>query len=98
MKRLIRGCRLAMLLGLAVWPSTGDVGVLILPDQENPDPEVFSLQEMQVDIVIDNGDAKVAIRQIFASHKSGVPEGKFTFALPERAMISDFAVWDDVTR
>jgi Ca-activated chloride channel family protein len=93
-----RAPQLTLLAALSVAVANADVGVLIAPDQQAPDPEIFSLQEMQVDVVIDNGDAKVSIREIFASHKSGVPEGQFTFALPERAMISDFAVWDDVTR
>src|SRR5262249_47450649 len=57
-----------------------------------------SLDQMDVDIHIDNGDARVAIRQIFASHRPEVLEGEYLFSLPTRATVSDFAVWDGVTR
>ena len=53
---------------------------------------------MAIDIRIDNGDARVAIQQIFASHEGGVLEGEYLFAMPSRATVSDFAVWDGVTR
>jgi Ca-activated chloride channel family protein len=38
------------------------------------------------------------MREIFASHRPTVLEGNYIFALPGEAVISDFAVWDDVTR
>ncbi len=75
-----------------------DTGVLIPTDRTEPDPSVFSLNEMSVDIKIDNGVARVRIRQIFLNHTNTVHEGTYQFTLPENANISDFAVWDDVTR
>jgi len=59
---------------------------------------VLTLDEMQIRVVIDNGNAKVNVRQIFANHTGSPIEGNYVFALPGRALISDFAVWDDVTR
>jgi Ca-activated chloride channel family protein len=53
---------------------------------------------MSIDIAIDNGDARVRVREIFASHQGGVLEGEYTFGLPGGAAVSDFAVWDGVTR
>ncbi|MGO9230768.1 MAG: VIT domain-containing protein [Bryobacteraceae bacterium] len=76
----------------------GDAGVLIANGHDRPDSTVLPLAEMQIDVRIDNGDARVGIRQIFANHTSGVSEGTYVFALPARATVSDFAVWDDVTR
>jgi Ca-activated chloride channel family protein len=76
----------------------GDAGVLIANGHDRPDSSVLSLAEMEIDVRIDNGDARVSIRQIFANHTSGVSEGTYVFALPARAIVSDFAVWDDVTR
>ncbi len=76
----------------------GDAGVLIPTNAKQPNPAVLSLDEMNVDVVIDNGHAKVNIRQIFANHTNGPLEGNYTFTLPGRALISDFAVWDDTTR
>ena len=84
-----------LLASPAVW---GDAGVLLPADKPQPDPKVLSLEDMEIDILIDNGDARVSVRQIFASHVGGVLEGNYIFALPSRATISDFAVWDGVTR
>ena len=86
---------LLLLLAPAVW---GDAGVLIPSGREKLDPSVVTLQEMNIDVLIDNGNARVRIRQIYASHYGGVLEGDYIFALPGRATISDFAVWDGVTR
>ena len=66
--------------------------------RDQPDPAVFSLNEMTVEIRIDNGIARVATRQIFGNHSPNVREGTYIFALPAKASVSDFAVWDDVTR
>ncbi|MBV9504308.1 MAG: VWA domain-containing protein [Acidobacteriia bacterium] len=73
-------------------------GVLIPGDRQEPDASVFSLNEMNVDIRIDDGTARVAIHQIFENHSAAVQEGTYHFALPANAAVSDFAVWDDVTR
>ena len=87
---------LAMLVCAAL--AQAETGVLIPGDHEQPDPEIFSLNEMSVDILVDNGTARVEIRQIFANHSGLVQEGTYQFALPSGATVSDFAVWDDVTR
>ena len=96
MSRLHRLVLLAALV--APIPLLGDVGVLLPSGSSAPDPAILSLDQMAVDIRIDNGDARVAIRQIFASHRGGMLEGEYLFAMPSRATVSDFAVWDDVTR
>ena len=80
------------------FPLLGDVGVLIPSGSSAPDPAILSLDQMAVDIRIDNGDARVSIRQVFASHRGGVLEGEYLFSMPSRATVSDFAVWDGVTR
>ena len=91
--------RLALLAALvAPIPLLGDVGVLIPSGSSAPDPAILSLDQMAVDIRIDNGDARVSVRQIFASHRAGVLEGEYLFSMPSRATVSDFAVWDGVTR
>ena len=76
----------------------GDAGVLVPSGSDGPDPSILSLDLMDVDIWIDNGDARVAIRQVFASHRAFVLEGEYRFSLPSRATVSGFAVWDGVTR
>jgi Ca-activated chloride channel homolog len=91
--------RLALLAALvAPIPLLGDVGVLIPGGSSAPNPAILSLDQMAVDIRIDNGDARVSVRQIFASHRAGVLEGEYLFSMPGRSTVSDFAVWDGVTR
>ena len=75
-----------------------EAGVLIPSNLQQPDAAVLSLAEMNIRIRIDNHHARVETRQIFASHSDAVLEGNYTFALPGRALISDFAIWDGVTR
>lgn len=72
--------------------------MLIPRDKQAPDPAVLSLNEMEVDIRIDNNDARVWIRQIFANHTQRIEEGNYVFALPSGTQVSDFAVWDGPTR
>jgi len=76
----------------------GDAGVLIPRDKEAPDANVLSLAEMRVDIRIDNGDARIRITQIFQNHTGNIEEGTYVFALPDRSIVSDFAVWDGPVR
>ena len=96
MRRLAALLILAVcVLAVCVW---ADTGVLIPGDRQQPDPAVFSLNELSLDIRIDNGVARVRVRQIFGNHDASVHEGVYQFALPGKATVSDFAVWDDVTR
>src|SRR5262249_28142311 len=87
-------------LALLVLPTNvfADGGVLIPRDKAQPDPSVLSLEEMEITIRIDNGDARVFVKQIFTNHTSHIEEGNYIFALPSRATVSDFAVWDGTTR
>jgi len=75
-----------------------DAGILIPRDKAQPDPAVLSLEEMEITVRIDNGDARVFVRQIFANHTDHIEEGNYIFALPSQATVSDFAVWDGPTR
>lgn len=95
MKRVLP---LLTLLLLAPAPLLADAGVLLPLNQRQPNPAILSLQEMSIDVRIDNGDARVFIRQIFTNHSDHIEEGNYIFALPSRATVSDFAVWDGPTR
>jgi len=90
--------RLSVAFFLVTAPASGDSGVIIPSGQEQPNPAFLSLEEMRLDILIDDGDARVFVLQIYANHQPGVLEGDYVFALPSRAVVSDFAVWDGVTR
>ncbi len=87
-----------LLLILTPMVLLADGGVLIPRDKEQPDPAILSLEEMEITVQIDNGDARVFVRQIFANHTAGIQEGNYVFALPSHATVSDFAVWDGTTR
>ena len=87
-----------VVLGAMAAAAWADSGVLIPMDKQEPDPSILSLGEMQVEIRIDNGDARVWMRQVFTNHTAQVQEGNYVFALPSGTTVSDFAVWDGPTR
>ena len=91
---------LLILLAFLLAPALmlGDAGILIPRDKAQPDPAVLSLEEMEITVRIDNGDARVFVRQIFANHTDHIEEGNYIFALPSQSTVSDFAVWDGPTR
>ncbi|MBI3682376.1 MAG: VWA domain-containing protein [Acidobacteria bacterium] len=83
---------------LLPWALFADAGIIIPSNKPEPDPAILSLGEMEIDILIDNQVARVRVKQIFQNHTGVVLEGRYVFALPSRAILSDFAVWDDVVR
>lgn len=89
-------CAITMLLCTSA--ALADSGVLIPLDKQAPDPSILSLTDMQVDIRIDNGDARVWIRQVFTNHTGKLEEGNYVFALPGGTQVSDFEVWDGPVR
>src|SRR3954468_1969677 len=95
MKKLVL---LLLISLLSTAPLFGDAGVLIPRDKQQPDAAVLSLEEMEITIHIDNGDARVFVKQIFANHTTHIEEGNYLFALPSHATISDFATWDGPVR
>jgi Ca-activated chloride channel homolog len=76
----------------------GEAGIIVPEGLREPDPSKLSLEEMEIRVRIDNGLASITVKQIFANHTSAMMEGNYTFSLPSRALISDFAVWDSVNR
>jgi Ca-activated chloride channel homolog len=88
----------AVLLFAVAIGAWGDVGVLIPSTLKQPDASVLALDEMAIHVSIDNGWAKVQIREIFSNRTGKTIEGNYVFALPGGSTVSDFAVWDDATR
>ena len=95
MTRILSVFLLFLLTPLSAFP---DAGVLIPRDKAQPDPSILSLEEMEITVQIDNGDARVFLRQIFTNHTPRIQEGNYIFALTSRATVSDFAVWDGPVR
>ena len=75
-----------------------DTGVLVPADRQAPEPSILSLTTIEVEIHVDNGDARVWIRQVFTNHTGSPQEGNYLFALPGGTTVSDFAVWDGPVR
>jgi Ca-activated chloride channel family protein len=95
MKRLLKLLVVFLALTSITW---GDAGVLIPRDKAQPDPLILSLEEMEITIRIDNSDARIFVKQIFANHTAGIQEGNYIFALNSHAVVSDFATWDGPVR
>jgi len=95
MKKLFFSVLIAL---LTAGPLFGDAGVLIPRDKQQPNAAILSLEEMEITVRIDNGDARVFVRQVFANHTGAIEEGNYIFALPSHATISDFATWDGPVR
>lgn len=95
MKRLALAFLIAVLTAA---PLFGDAGVLIPRDKQQPNAAILSLEEMEITVRIDNGDARVFVCQVFANHTAAIEEGSYIFALPSHATISDFATWDGSLR
>jgi Ca-activated chloride channel family protein len=95
MKRLLKLLVTFCALTSITW---GDAGVLIPRDKAQPDPAILSLEEMEITIRIDNSDARICVKQIFANHTGSIEEGNYIFALNSNAVVSDFATWDGPVR
>src|ERR1022692_2747549 len=98
MKNFIFAFLVSLLISSMTAPLFADAGLLIPPNKHHPDPAVLSLDEMEITVRIDNGDARVCMRQVFANHTARIEEGNYIFALPSHATISDFATWDGPVR
>ena len=95
MRRVLTLIVFAGLMASRMW---ADAGVLLPRSHPQPDPSILSLEEMEITVTIDNSDARVFIRQIFANHTRNIEEGDYIFALNSRAVVSDFATWDGPVR
>lgn len=91
----------ALLLIFALFPfdkSAAQSGVLMPTNTNQPDDRVLSLAVVDVEVCIDNQFATVKTVQIYDNRTANTLEGKYLFALPPTASVSDFAVWDNDTR
>ena len=99
MKKTLLSILPAVIASVLATPlALADAGVLIPRDKQQPNAAVLSLEEMEITVRIDSGDARVFVREIFANHTGAIEEGNYIFALPSRATVSDFATWDGPVR
>ncbi|MDE3245764.1 MAG: hypothetical protein KGN80_06720 [Acidobacteriota bacterium] len=94
-------CRVASLLLLLAAGGAdlrAQAGLLVPTSSGRSDASVLSLRDMQIDIGIARGYARVNVRQVFENHTGMVQEGTYRFALPPSAAVGDFAIWDGLQR
>lgn len=75
-----------------------DTGAIVPNGKSSPDDSMLSVEAMDVHILIDNGHALVSLKEVFCNKTAETLEGTYSLALPDSAAVSDFAVWDDLTR
>lgn len=80
------------------WLASADSGVIIAAGKDAPDANTLAIDSLQIHVVIDNGHATVHLQEIFHNKTDQSLEGTYSLDLPTSAAISDFAVWDDLTR
>ena len=56
-------------------PLFGDAGILISRDKQQPDAAILSLEEMEITVRIDNGDARVFVRQVLPTTRERSRKG-----------------------
>ncbi|MBV9267093.1 MAG: VWA domain-containing protein [Acidobacteriaceae bacterium] len=95
---MTRAFLLCCLINFAAIVAQCETGVIIPTGHDGPDPSILSIESMDVNAVIDNGHATVFIKEVFCSRSEYVLEGTYSLALPDDAAVSDFAVWDGLTR
>ncbi len=91
-------CSVLLAFLIAARAMRGDSGVIIPSDRQAPDPAELAIESLKVHIKIDNGHATVDWDEVFRNKTAVVLEGTYLLSLPGNAAVSDFAVWDDVTR
>ncbi len=94
--KLVTG--LLLLTAAAVGFVRADTGVIIPSDRQSPDPAELSIESLKIRVEVDGGHATVHWNEVFRNKTGRVLEGTYLLALPGNAAVSDFAVWDDVTR
>lgn len=82
----------------ALSPLRAQAGLLVPTSTGRPDARILSLREMNINISIARGYARINVRQVFENHTNAVQEGTYRFALPASAAVGDFAIWDGLQR
>ncbi len=96
MRKLIWIAFLVLLMPMML---AADAGVLIPSTVgDYPDPSVLSLYRMEIVITIRDKIAETKVLQVYRNHTDGTLEGQYIFTIPEKAMIKDFAIWEDGVR
>lgn len=75
-----------------------EAGVIVPRGSSYPNDKILSIEKMRVDVKIDGLFVNVKIMQIFKNHKNYDQEGEYIFTMPDNAMISNFAIWEDGNR
>ncbi|MBS1767266.1 MAG: hypothetical protein JST05_07695 [Acidobacteria bacterium] len=92
--------RLAFIATALAWsaPLAAQAGLLVPTSTGRPDASVLAIRDMEIDIGIARGYARVNVRQVFENRTDAQQEGTYRFALPPSASVGDFAIWDGLQR
>ncbi len=88
----------SVILLAAAMTARAQAGLLVPTSTGRPDAQVLSLRDMEIEIGLARGYARVNVRQVFENHTDAVQEGTYRFALPPSAALGDFAIWDGLQR
>ncbi len=83
---------------MAVTRLLAETGVIIPAGRQSPDPAQLFIESLKIQVSIDSGNATVHWDEVFHNNTGRILEGTYVLALPGGADMSDFAVWDDLTR
>ena len=83
---------------LAAAPLAAQAGLLVPTSTGRPDASVLAIRDMEIDVGIARGYARVNVRQVFENRTDATQEGTYRFALPPSASVGDFAIWDGLQR
>ncbi len=75
-----------------------EAGVIVPRGYSYPNDSILSIDKMRVDVEVNSLFVNVKIMQIFKNHKSYDQEGEYIFTMPDNAMISNFAIWENGDR
>lgn len=97
MRRTLRSLILPIAL-VSAPPAMAQAGLLVPTSSGRADDSVLAIREMDIEVGIARGYARVNVRQIFENRTSSAQEGTYRFALPPSASVGDFAIWDGLQR
>ncbi len=100
------GCRSAKLvlsatvlaLLLCIFMSGGsvaEIGHFFLEHTDREPDEVIKLSDLEIEVDIEGGFAKVRLRQTFQNLTAHLIEGSYYLRLPANATVMDFGMWED---
>jgi len=95
-KLLLSAAVLALLLCVFIsGGSVAEIGHFFLEHTDKEPDEVIKLSDLEIEVEIEGGFAKVRLRQTFQNLTAHPVEGSYYLRLPVNATVIDFGMWED---